>query len=219
MNEYIVNLIKESVSNEKSRIARERRKEIHRMLNYYEGSYETKKYIKDKFSIKAFKEVPCSNFNITRRFIDRMSRIYTQGAKRNVNEKYDKMTWIKDAKMKHIEKMTRLLGTVAVQVVVKEKDNGNYYFDYIPIYAFDVHFGNDPFEPISIVYPILQNVSDISYDSFNKVYVMVKCRVCMKLIGPSSPVIKCSRGFLQDDMIIEDSNIIVHLECYSEAGD
>ena len=58
-----------------------------------------------------------------------------------------------------------------------------------------------------------------SYDSFNKVYVMVKCRVCMKLIGPSSPVIKCSRGFLQDDMIIEDSNIIVHLECYSEAGD
>lgn len=165
MNEYIEQIIKDSVTDEKLRISKERRKMIHKMLNYYEGSMETHEYIKDKFNIKAFQEIPCSNFNITRRFIDRMSRIYTQGAKRNVNDQYDKLTWSKNAKMKHLEKMTRLLGTIAVQVNLKEKHNMP-YFDYIPFYSFDVHFGDDdPFNPISLTYPIMQNIADIDYGS------------------------------------------------------
>ena len=168
MNEYIKSIIKQSVTEEKARISRERRKLTHKMLNYYEGSYETKQYIKDRFNLKAFQEVPCSNFNITRRFIDRMSRIYTQGAKRNVNQKYEDMTWSKNAKMKHIEKMTRLLGSVAVQVAIDKKHEDMLYFDYIPVYSYDVHFGPDnPFEPVAITYPILQNVADVSYDSVN----------------------------------------------------
>ena len=48
---------------------------------------------------------------------------------------------------------------------------------------------------------------------------MTKCRVCKELISPCSPVYKCSRGFLQDGMLIEDSSIVIHLECYHESGD
>ena len=168
MNEYIDNIIKESVSAEKLRISKARRRLNHKMLNYYEGSMETREYIKNKFSAKAFQEVPCSNFNITRRFIDRMSRIYTQGAKRNVNAVYDNMTLIKDVKMKHIEKMTRLLGSVAVQIVVDVKNEKDYYFDYVPVYSYDVHFDSNPFDPTAITYPILQNVDDVNMDSVEK---------------------------------------------------
>ena len=140
MNQNIENIIKESVSNERLRISKARRRLNHKMLNYYEGSMETQQYIKDRFSSKAFQEVPCSNFNITRRFIDRMSRIYTQGAKRNANKSYEDMTWAKDVKMKHIEKMTRLLGSVAVQVAINVKHEDKLYFDYVPVYSYDVHF-------------------------------------------------------------------------------
>ena len=169
MNENIENIIKESVSNERLRISKARRRLNHKMLNYYEGSMETQQYIKDRFSLKAFQEVPCSNFNITRRFIDRMSRIYTQGAKRNANKSYEDMTWAKDVKMKHIEKMTRLLGSVAVQVAINVKHEDKLYFDYVPVYSYDVHFeqGN-PFEPTAITYPILQNVNDVNMDAVEK---------------------------------------------------
>ena len=169
MNQNIENIIKESVSNERLRISKARRRLNHKMLNYYEGSMETQQYIKDRFSLKAFQEVPCSNFNITRRFIDRMSRIYTQGAKRNANKAYEDMTWIKDVKMKHIEKMTRLLGSVAVQVIIDVKHEDKLYFDYVPVYSYDVHFeqGN-PFEPTAITYPILQNVNDVNMDAVEK---------------------------------------------------
>jgi hypothetical protein len=57
--------------------------------------------------------------------------------------------------------MTRLLGTVATQVVYIDGDNP--HFDYRPVYYFDVHLGENPFKPEAIMYPILGNVDDISY--------------------------------------------------------
>ena len=44
---------------------------------------------------------------------------------------------------------------------------------------------------------------------------MIKCRVCKDLIGPSSPIYKISRGFIQDEILIEDASIIIHLDCYN----
>ena len=43
---------------------------------------------------------------------------------------------------------------------------------------------------------------------------MIKCKVCKELIGPSSPIYKISRGFIQDEILIEDANLIIHLDCY-----
>ncbi len=90
-----------------------------------------------------------------------MSRIYNVGAARNVNNAYSNLTVMKDARMKHIERMTRLVGTVATQVVFIDDDSP--HFDYRPIYYFDVHLGSNPFKPEAIIYPILMNVDDVSY--------------------------------------------------------
>ena len=63
--------------------------------------------------------------------------------------------------MKHVEKMTRLMGTVATQVIYKEF-NGMPYFDYRPVYYFDVHL-SDPFTPSAIMYPLLMQPEDVSH--------------------------------------------------------
>ena len=165
-SEYSNKLIADSVSATKLQQSRNRRRMVQKLLDYYEGS-STNQYIADRFSAKAFQEVPPSSFNITQRFIDRMARIYTLGAERNVNKAYEDLSVLKNVKMKHIEKMTTLLGTLATQIVVKEEGDMK-YFDYQPIYAFDVHLGEDPFNPIAIQYPIVQNVDDVSYESVNK---------------------------------------------------
>ena len=103
--------IQESIQAGKLAKAHKRRQEVRKLLDYYAGD-NTSQYIADKFKISAFQEHPPANFNITKRFINRMSRIYTLGASRNINSRYDKLTYIKDYKMKHIEKMTRLISTL-----------------------------------------------------------------------------------------------------------
>ena len=154
-------IIAESVKDTKLNIQKSRRDWVRRMLDYYGGNY-TNQYIEQYFDSEAFREIPCYNANFTRRFINKMSRIYTVGANRNVNKEYDLLTIKKDARMKHVERMTRLMGTVATQVIYKEY-NGMPYFDYRPIYYFDVHL-SDPFTPSAIMYPLLMQPEDISYN-------------------------------------------------------
>jgi hypothetical protein len=44
---------------------------------------------------------------------------------------------------------------------------------------------------------------------------MITCPKCKELIGPSAPVYKASRGFLDSDGIFhKDESVIVHIECY-----
>jgi hypothetical protein len=152
-------LIEESLQNQKTLYATDRRESIYRLLDYYAGD-NTVQYIEDRFNANAFREVPVSEFNVTRRMIDRMSRIYTHGATRNVNKEYDSMIAKKPYKLKHIEKMTRLIGTIATQVVFKQFPQP--HFNYSPVYYFDAFFNSDPFHPSAITYPMTQNVHDIS---------------------------------------------------------
>ena len=159
INMTVEQIIAQSVKEAKLQNQRERRNLIRRMLNYYGGS-NTEQYIDPFFNSAAFQEIPPYNANFTRRFINKMSRIYTVGANRNVSPQYDQLTIKKDARMKHVERMTRLLGTVATQVIYKES-HGIPHFDYRPVYYFDVHL-EDPFTPSSIMYPILMHTDDIS---------------------------------------------------------
>ena len=162
-------IIKQSVSTAKLAQAKARREEIYKLLDYYSGS-ETSKYIEKYFDADAFREIPIYEANFTKRFINKMSRIYTVGANRNVNNNYDKLTRKKDARMKHIERMTRLCGSVATQVIFRD-DLSSPCFDYKPVYYFDVHMGDNPFVPQAITYPIMQNVNDVSvYSSENLRY-------------------------------------------------
>ena len=155
-------IIQDSVKEYKLSIAKARREEIRKMLDYYTGT-ETEKYIEEYFSADAFREIPLYNANFTKRFIYKMSRYYTVGASRNVSETYSSLTRKKDARMKHVERMTRLVGSVATQVIYRD-DLKYPCFDYRPVYYFDVHLGENPFVPTAITYPILMNVNDVSSD-------------------------------------------------------
>ena len=159
-NMTVEEIIQQSVKESKQLTQKKRREWVRRLLNYYGGN-GTNKYIENYFNSSAFQEVPCYNANFTRRFINKMSRIYTVGTSRNVNSQYDKLTIKKDARFKHVERMTRLMGTVATQVIYKEF-NGMPYFDYRPVYYFDVHL-SDAFTPSAIMYPLLMQPDDVSF--------------------------------------------------------
>ena len=154
-------IIQESIKDLKLSNAQARRKEIYKLIDYYSGT-ETQKYISRYFDADAFREIPLYSANFTKRFINKMSIIYNVGANRNVGSRYDELTITKDARMKHIEKMTRLVGTVATQVIYRDGDMP--HFDYRPVYYFDVHMGDNPFVPQAITYPILHNVNEV-YDT------------------------------------------------------
>ncbi len=136
-----------------------RRNEIRKHLDYYSG-VSTDQYINSYFNGDAFGEIPPSLTNFTRKFINKISRIYSLGAKRNTGgstKRYEELTITKDVRMKHSERMTRLLGTIANRIYWRDG-----YFDYRPIYYFEAYFDENPFEPSSIVYPLLNNTSDLS---------------------------------------------------------
>ena len=162
----MMDLIQESIKELKLTNAKKREDHIEKLLDYYNGN-DTANYISRMFSGAAFREIPPVEANITRKFINKMSRIYTIGATRNAGDKYDGLTVLKAARMKHVERMTRLVGTIATRVVWNDGgsspiDNRSPYFDYRPIYFFHVFFGDDPFVPNSISYPMLQPVEDAS---------------------------------------------------------
>ena len=154
-------IIQESIKDLKLSHAQARRREIYKLIDYYSGT-ETQKYISRYFDADAFREIPLYSANFTKRFINKMSRIYNVGANRNVGSRYDELTITKDARMKHIEKMTRLVGTASTQVIYRDGDMP--HFDYRPVYYFDVHMGDNPFVPQAITYPILHNVNEV-YDT------------------------------------------------------
>ena len=156
---YGAQAIKDSLNVLKIENYRKRESYVHKLLDYYNGS-NTKYYIEKRFDLDAFREVPPYEANITKKFINKMSRIYTVGADRNVNKKYDKLSVLKDAKMKHIERMTRLIGTLAVRVMYVDGEMP--HFDYQPIYYFHPFFGADPFKPVAISYPLMHYTEDAS---------------------------------------------------------
>lgn len=155
----IQDIIQESLENLKVFNHKQREGYVNKLLDYYNGN-STSQYIVEKFDLEAFREVPPYQSNITKKFINKMSRIYTVGASRNVNNKYSALTKLKDTKMKHIERMTRLIGTIATRIVYMDTENP--YFDYQPVYYFHPFFGNDPFKPVAISYPLMNYTEDSS---------------------------------------------------------
>ena len=136
--------------------SRARREQVRKYINYYTGT-STTQYIDDYFGADSFKEIPPYEANFTKKFINKISRIYTVGANRNVSSGYQALTERKDVMMKHLERMTRLIGSVAVRVMYNQEAEK---FEYRPVYYFDPYFDNDPFEPTAIVYPMNLPVND-----------------------------------------------------------
>ncbi len=152
-------ILKDKLLETKLLMSHGRRNEIRKHLDYY-SSVSTDQYISNYFTGDAFGEIPPSLTNFTRKFINKISRIYSLGAKRNAGKnttRYEELIPTKDVRMKHSERMTRLLGTVANRIYWRDD-----YFDYRPIYYFEAYFDDNPFEPSAIVYPLLNSTSDLS---------------------------------------------------------
>ena len=150
-------VIKDRLSEAKLLKSQYRRKEIRKYLDYYSGT-STEEYIRPYFQGDAFSEIPPALQNSTRKFLNKVSGIYTLGAKRNVeSDKYTELTPTKDVRMKHSERMTRLLGTIANRVYWNDG-----VFDYRPIYYFEAYFDENPFKPTAIIYPLLNKTADLS---------------------------------------------------------
>ena len=160
---YANNLIKQSIKDLKYDNNQNRYRFIDKLLDYYQGD-DTGKYIQNYFKATAFREIPLMSYNVTKRMVDKMSRIYTLGASRTLpekNDEYQSLIRFKDFKLKHIEKMTKLVGTIAVQVSWKENGNGLQYFEYTPFYKFDVILDPDnPLEPKALIYPMMMPSDD-----------------------------------------------------------
>ena len=155
----IQKILKDKLLETKLMMSHSRRNEIRKHLNYYSG-VSTEQYISNYFSGDAFSEIPPSMTNFTRKFINKISRIYSLGAKRNLGNltgRYEELTPTKDVRMKHSERMTRLLGTVANRVHWRDG-----FFDYRPIYYFEAYFDENPFVPSAVVYPLLNSTADLS---------------------------------------------------------
>lgn len=155
----IQRVLKDKLLETKLMISHSRRNEIRKHLDYYSG-VSVEQYITNYFNGDAFREIPPSVTNFTRKFINKISRIYSLGANRNVGdstERYQELIPTKNVRMKHSERMTRLLGTIANRVHWKGE-----FFDYRPIYYFEAYFDEDPFVPSSIVYPLLHSTADLS---------------------------------------------------------
>ena len=168
MAQYAKDLIIQSIQDTTLRRLDAKREEIETYLNFYTGT-SIRQYIKSYFDAIPFQEVPVYEMNITKKFINKMSKIYTLGAVRNVNKKYDFYTRKKNVSFKHIERMTRLLGTIATQVTYT-----NDHFSYHPIYFFIPHFDdNDPFNPVAISYPLGTPIDDPSYVGDGEIFVYI----------------------------------------------
>ncbi len=151
-------IIQDSLTHFKEEQAKARREEVRKFLDYYSGSL-TEQYIEGYFKSDAFQEIPHYNTNIVKKFVNRMSKIYTIGAKRNVNDRYLDLTSVKNARMKQMERMTRLLGSTATYVMYDELEER---FEYRPIYYFEPYFGDNPYRPEAIVYPMMHGHADLS---------------------------------------------------------
>ena len=159
--------IRESIQKAKLYKSQQRRKEVEQLLNFYTGT-NTEKYIEGFFSPDIYSDIPIYKMNITRKFIDKMSRVYVPKTIRKFsgqeNPLYSSLTPNKNVRMKHVERMTNLLGTPALRIVWNDWQEDKPFFEYELVYYFDAQFDEwNPRNPEAIMYPILKPTSDISH--------------------------------------------------------
>ena len=141
-------VIQESLKKYKADIIDKFFKERTMAIDYY--TYDnTGKYIEDKFTGSINNEVDIYTTKLTKRLIDRISLVYKNTPNRTLeSDRYPELIGQKDYKLKKIERIHNLLGTIAVRI----KWNGT-AFEYEPVLEFEPIFSDDDYiNPIGIVY-------------------------------------------------------------------
>ena len=117
--------------------------------NYYKG--RTEAYTKGYFSNSLNSQIPCTNINITKRIIDRISMVYMKPPIREYsNEQIPDFMHLKDHKMQRAETLCNLLEFVLIKPTWR-RDKLEY--DIIRDWE-AMFFDDDPLNPSAITYPL-----------------------------------------------------------------
>jgi len=125
-------------------------------LDFYTYN-NTAKYIDQYFSGTLQQEIPIYCVNLTKKLINRISLVYKNPPIREVeHEAYYDLTQDKDWKLKNLERIHNLLGTMAVHIVWEDgKFRYNPVINFVPV--MDPY---NPLKPVGITYPLNKATAD-----------------------------------------------------------
>ena len=119
-------------------------------IDYYTYS-NTERFIRKYFKGSLLKEIPLYTQNFTQRLINRVSMVYKNAPIREVgNDAYVDFIGKKDYELKRVERLHRLLGTLAV-IITPNKDEK---LTYKPLINFLPFFNEGDDTPVGITYRI-----------------------------------------------------------------
>ena len=133
-----------------------------KLVDYYQYQ-STEQYINKYFGGSLQKEIPLYTTNITKKIINRISMVYKDNPVRMYNnELNDDITDImfrKDYKMKNMERIHNLVGTMLVHILWNKSEEK---LEYRPILEYEVTLNPDnPLEVMSVLYPVEKTTDDI----------------------------------------------------------
>ena len=134
-----------------------------KLIDYYQYA-NTEQYIDDYFAGSLQKEIPLYTTNITKKIINRISMVYKDAPVRTfnneINEDIESIFHQKNYKLKQLERIHNLVGTMLVHVHWNEELEA---IEYRPVIEYQVTLNpENPMQVMSVVYPIQKTTDDLS---------------------------------------------------------
>jgi len=141
-----------SIRGQLNRVEDRRTKDRYNMLSYYEGMTDVMEQdIARYFDSDSLRQAPPVTESITPKLVNGRAIVYKQTPMRQVDEKYLEFTDDLDSAMLQFERMTYLLGTMALKSNWNEEDQK---INYVPLTEFYPIFLPHEEEPVACMYPI-----------------------------------------------------------------
>ena len=131
------------------------------LIDYYQYS-NTDQYINKYFGGTLQREIPLYTTNITKKIINRISMVYKDNPIRlydnESNDDINDLMLDKNYKLKNMERIHNLVGTMLIHVLWNENEEK---IEYRPILKYEVTLNPDnPMEVMSILYPVQKTTDD-----------------------------------------------------------
>ena len=158
-----LNTILSSIRSELNNVEDQRTKARYNMLSYYEGMCDVMEQdMFDYFDSESLRQAPPVTESITTKLVNGRAIVYKQTPKRQVDERYMDLTEDLDSAMLQFERMTYLLGTMALKSQWDEKKQK---ITYTPLVEFYPIFLPHDENPVACMYPIYNHSTNVSkYD-------------------------------------------------------
>ena len=147
-----VSTILGSIRSELNKVEDQRTKARYNMLSYYEGMTDVMEDdIAQYFDSDSLRQAPPVTQSVTTKLVNGRAIVYKQTPQRQVDEKYLDLVDDLDSAMLQFERMTYLLGTMALK---SRWDEEKQMVTYVPLTEFYPIFLPHEEEPVACMYPI-----------------------------------------------------------------